>query len=59
LVYEENDIENNVWVADTGATSHMINHDRGLFEAKEVIEQVIVGDATLLKINKSEKLDEW
>jgi hypothetical protein len=41
---------------DTGAKIHVINHNHGLFETKEVNQQSIMGHGTLLKMIKAGKL---
>ena len=45
-----------VWIADSGATSHMVCEDLNMFDCKISNQHVIVGDGRSLKVNKTGKL---
>jgi gag-polypeptide of LTR copia-type len=45
-----------VWIADFGATSHMVCEDLNNFDCKISNQHVIVGDGRCVKVNKTGKL---
>ena len=49
-------VSEDIWVADTGATSHMVNKLEGMYDIVESKKQVMIGDGTLLNIEKTGKL---
>ena len=49
-------VSEDTWVADTGATSHMVNKLDGMYDIVESKKQVMIGDGTLLNIEKTGKL---
>jgi gag-polypeptide of LTR copia-type len=49
LIGLEEDLENgDVWIGDTGATSHMTNKIEGLFDVEDINQHIILGDGKKL-----------
>jgi hypothetical protein len=49
LIGSEEDLKNdNVWIGDTGATSHMTNQLEGLFDVEDIDQHIIMGDGKKL-----------
>ena len=46
----------NIWIGDTGATSHMTNNDFGMFDCSTTTSSVFVGNGKALKASKIGKL---
>ena len=46
----------NTWIGDTGATSHMTNNDFGMFDCSTTSSSVFVGNGKALKASKIGKL---
>ena len=52
--------EKNLWIADSGATSHMVNSMQGLTNVKSVSERkVAIGDGTFMNIDKVGDWQGW
>jgi len=49
-------VENSMWIADSGASTHITTLDIGLFETRNVNEPVQVGDGNLVYATKIGKL---
>jgi DNA repair exonuclease SbcCD ATPase subunit len=47
---EGNNINPTLWIGDTGATSHMVSSDFGMFDAEATNQCVTVGDGRLSKM---------
>jgi len=45
------------WIADSGATSHMTNDDKGMYDWKEICQPVRVGNGNEVTAKKIGKLD--
>jgi hypothetical protein len=56
MATEDQIVDNQFWIGDSGATSHMICSEVGMFETKASNQNVIVGDGQSLKIEKTGKL---
>ena len=48
--------QKDIWIGDSGATSHMVCHDVGMFGCKPLNQQVIVGDGRSVKVLKTGNL---
>ena len=48
--------QKDMWIGDSGATSHMVCHDVGMFGCKPSNQQVIVGDGRSVKVLKTGNL---
>ena len=55
LVYDK--LEEGVWIGDSGATSHMTNNAKGMYDLIPVDAKVIVGNGKGVKITHRGKLD--
>jgi hypothetical protein len=49
---KENQISKNIWLADSGASSHMTNSDFGLFNVKVIDSKIKIGDGKYIKVEK-------
>ena len=48
--------DSNLWIGDTGATSHMTNNDFGMFDCSTANSNVYVGNGKALKASKIGKI---
>ena len=55
LVFDK--FDNDIWIGDTGATSHMTFDSKGMYDLEEMSGQVIVGNGKGVKITHRGKLD--
>jgi len=57
LIVSEEDLKNDdIWIGDTGATSHMTNNLEGLFDVEDIDQCIIMGDGKKLQATKRGKL---
>ena len=55
LIFDK--FDNDIWIGDTGATSHMTFDSKGMYDLEEMSGQVIVGNGKGVKITHRGKLD--
>ena len=53
---EQDKFNKNTWVCDSGATCHMRNNDDGMFDVKNIDENIVVGSG---KTVKATKIGKW
>ena len=57
LIGSENEVKRkDVWIADSGATSHMVCHEEDMFDCKISNQQVIFGNGRSVKVAKTGKI---
>ena len=52
LKSESSEFSENIWIADSGASCHYCNSDKGLFDTKEVSESITVGNGKTMEATK-------
>jgi len=57
LMANDAKVANCTWIADSGATSHMTNDDKGMYDWKEICQPVKVGNGDEVTAKKIGKLD--
>ena len=49
---QSNKFTKNTWIGDTGATSHMVNSDKGMTDVKIINERIKMGNGKFMTATK-------